>query len=61
MSLVEYAAVVRGAGERFVRAGAELAIADGLALERELQQRLFEGADAREAYHQKRKPEFTGR
>ena len=36
----------------------------GLALERELQQRLFEGADAREgleAYNAKRKPAFTGR
>ncbi len=50
--------------KRACQTGAEVAIADGLALERELQQRLFEGADAREglvAYNQKRKPEFTGR
>lgn len=50
--------------KRACQTGAEIAIADGLALERELQQRLFESADAREgleAYNQKRKPEFTGR
>jgi enoyl-CoA hydratase len=50
--------------KRACQTGAEIAIADGLALERELQQRLFEGSDAREgleAYNQKRKPEFTGR
>ena len=36
----------------------------GLALERELQQRLFRGADAAEgiaAYNEKRKPKFSGR
>lgn len=50
--------------KRACQTGAEIAIADGLALERELQQRLFEGEDAREglaAYNEKRKPEFTGR
>jgi enoyl-CoA hydratase len=50
--------------KRACQTGAEVAIADGLALERELQQRLFEGDDAREgleAYTQKRKPEFSGR
>lgn len=50
--------------KRACQTGAEVAIADGLALERELQQRLFESDDAREgleAYNQKRKPEFKGR
>jgi enoyl-CoA hydratase len=50
--------------KRACQTGAEIAIADGLALERELQQRLFESADAREgleAYNNKRKPEFSGR
>jgi enoyl-CoA hydratase/carnithine racemase len=50
--------------KRACQTGAEIAIADGLALERELQQRLFESEDAREglaAYNQRRKPEFTGR
>lgn len=50
--------------KRACQTGAEIAIADGLALERELQQRLFESEDAREglaAYNQKRSPEFSGR
>jgi enoyl-CoA hydratase/carnithine racemase len=50
--------------KRAAQTGAEIGLADGLALERELQQRLFEGADAREglaAYLDKRQPRFTGR
>jgi enoyl-CoA hydratase len=44
--------------------GSEVGLSEGLALERELQQRLFEGDDAREglaAYLEKRPPAFTGR
>jgi enoyl-CoA hydratase/carnithine racemase len=50
--------------KRAVQSGAECALHEGLALERELQQRLFESDDAREgldAYAAKRKPEFKGR
>ncbi|HKQ61577.1 MAG TPA: enoyl-CoA hydratase/isomerase family protein [Candidatus Polarisedimenticolaceae bacterium] len=50
--------------KRAVQSGGELPLAAGLALERELQQRLFEGDDAREglaAYRDKRPPEFRGR
>lgn len=50
--------------KRAVQSGAEVGLADGLALERELQQRLFEGDDAREglaAYLEKRPPAFTGK
>jgi enoyl-CoA hydratase/carnithine racemase len=50
--------------KRAVQSGAEMSLADGLALERELQQRLFESEDAREgiaANLEKRKAEFTGR
>ena len=49
--------------KRACQSGAEVGLQDGLALERELQQRLFEGADAKEglaAYLDKRKPEFSG-
>ncbi len=49
--------------KRAVQTGAEMAIEQGLALERELQQRLFESDDAREgiaAYVEKRKPTFGG-
>jgi len=50
--------------KRAVHSGAEAAFAEGLALERELQQQLFESEDAREglaAHLEKRKPEFKGR
>jgi enoyl-CoA hydratase/carnithine racemase len=50
--------------KRAVVSGAEMAFGEGLALERELQQQLFESEDAREgiaANLEKRKPSFTGR
>jgi enoyl-CoA hydratase/carnithine racemase len=50
--------------KRAVQSGADLSLADGLALERELQQRLFESEDAREglaAYIEKRPAQFKGR
>jgi enoyl-CoA hydratase/carnithine racemase len=50
--------------KRACQTGAEVGLSDGLALERELQQRLFEGEDAREglaAYLEKRDANFTGR
>jgi enoyl-CoA hydratase/carnithine racemase len=50
--------------KRAVQSGAEVPLEAGLALERELQQRLFASEDAREgiaAYVAKRKPEFRGR
>jgi enoyl-CoA hydratase len=49
--------------KRAVQSGLESGFAEGLALERELQQRLFESDDAREgliANLEKRKPEFSG-
>ena len=49
--------------KRAVVAGAEMSLEQGLSLERELQQRLFESIDAGEgigAYNEKRKPEFHG-
>lgn len=50
--------------KRAVQSGLEMSFADGLSLERELQQRLFESDDAREgiaAHLEKRKPQFSGR
>ena len=50
--------------KRAVQSGLEAGFSEGLALERELQQRLFESDDAREgiaANLAKRKPDFTGR
>jgi enoyl-CoA hydratase len=50
--------------KRAVQTGAEVPLESGLALERELQQRLFVSEDAREgitAFTSKRKPEFRGR
>jgi enoyl-CoA hydratase/carnithine racemase len=49
--------------KRAVQSGAEVGFSDGLAIERELQQQLFESADAKEglgAYVEKRKPGFKG-
>jgi enoyl-CoA hydratase/carnithine racemase len=50
--------------KRSVQTGAEIPFESALALERELQQLLFQSEDAREgldAYVNKRKPQFTGR
>ncbi len=50
--------------KRAVQSGAEVALESGLALERELQAKLFASEDAKEgltAYNQKRKAEFKGR
>ena len=50
--------------KRAVQSGGEMAFAEGLALERELQQQLFESEDAREglaAHLAKRAPAFKGR
>ena len=50
--------------KRAVQTGAEVAFTEALALERELQQQLFESEDAREglaANLEKRKPSFKGR
>ncbi len=50
--------------KRACQTGAEIGLHEGLALERELQQRLFESEDAREgltAYVSKRSPKFIGR
>lgn len=58
------AAMAVGHIKRAVQSGAELPLEYGLALERELQAKLFASADAREglaAFVQKRKPSFEGR
>jgi enoyl-CoA hydratase len=50
--------------KRAVTTGLEVGLEQGLALERELQQRLFEGEDAAEglaAYNARRPPQFTGK
>ncbi len=58
------AAQAVGKIKRSVQTGGEISFEAALALERELQQQLFQSDDAREgleAYVNKRKPEFTGK
>ena len=58
------AALAVGRIKRSVQSGAEIPFESGLALERELQQQLFQSEDAREglsAYVEKRKPIFKGK
>ena len=58
------AALAVGLIKRAVKGGIDLPLESGLALERELQQRLFSSSDAREglaAFVEKRAPEFQGR
>jgi len=57
------AALAVGRIKRSVQTGAEIPFESALALERELQQQLFQSEDAREglsAYVEKRKPKFKG-
>ncbi|HEY0406571.1 MAG TPA: enoyl-CoA hydratase/isomerase family protein [Pyrinomonadaceae bacterium] len=63
-TLPDKAAQAVGRIKRSVQSGAEIPFEYGLALEREMQQQLFQSEDAREgleAYVQKRKPQFKGR
>ncbi len=58
------AAKAVGRIKRAVQSGWEVPFESGLAIERELQQQLFESSDAREgltAYNAKRSPNFSGR
>ena len=58
------ASMAVGAIKRAVQTGSEMAFQEALALERELQQQLFQSEDAKEglgAYNQKRKPQFAGK
>jgi len=58
------ASLAVGRIKRAVQTGVDLPLGEGLALERELQQQLFQSADAREgiaAYVEKRKAEFQGK
>jgi enoyl-CoA hydratase/carnithine racemase len=53
-----------GRMKRAVQSGAEAGFLEGLAIERELQQLLFQGEDAKEGLRanlEKRKPQFSGR
>ncbi|MCZ6691592.1 MAG: enoyl-CoA hydratase/isomerase family protein [Planctomycetota bacterium] len=57
------ASMAVGRIKRAVCSGLEVPLSEGLAIERELQQQLFESGDAREgldAYIEKRKPKFKG-
>jgi enoyl-CoA hydratase/carnithine racemase len=57
------AAKAVGRIKRAVCSGLEVPFSEGLAIEREMQQQLFESSDAREgldAYVEKRRPEFAG-
>lgn len=63
-TLPNKAARAVGRIKRSVQAGAEIPFEYALALERELQQQLFQSEDAREgldAYVNKRKPQFSGK
>jgi enoyl-CoA hydratase len=63
-TLPDKAARAVGSIKRSVQSGAEMPFEYGLALERELQQQLFQSEDAREgldAYVNKRKAEFKGK
>ncbi|HEX8747469.1 MAG TPA: enoyl-CoA hydratase/isomerase family protein [Pyrinomonadaceae bacterium] len=63
-TLPHKAARAVGRIKRSVQSGAEIPFESGLALERELQQQLFQSEDAREgleAYVNKRKPQFKGK
>jgi enoyl-CoA hydratase/carnithine racemase len=58
------ASMAVGRIKRAVQTGSEISFESALALERELQQQLFQSEDAKEgldAYVNKRKPEFKGR
>src|SRR6185437_3518157 len=58
------AALAVGRIKRAAQTGSEISFESALALERELQQQLFQSEDAKEgldAYVNKRKPEFKGR
>lgn len=58
------AALAAGRIKRSVQSGLEVPFEYGLALEREMQQQLFQSEDAKEglkAYVEKRKPEFKGK
>jgi enoyl-CoA hydratase/carnithine racemase len=57
------ASLAVGLIKRACQSGAEMGLEQGLALERELQQRLFASADSKEgiaAFNEKRHPEFRG-
>ena len=63
-TLPDKAANAVGRIKRSVQTGAEIPFESALALEREMQQQLFQSEDAKEgldAYVQKRKPQFKGR